>query len=157
MKLLHHFAAPTNNMPGCVATIGNFDGLHLGHQHVIRHVREKATELQLPTTVISFEPLPFEYFQPQKAARIYPLRDKFRRLDELGIDQFACLAFDKKFARLSPEAFVHDVLLDGLKVRYLVVGDDFRFGYQRQGDFVLLKQMGEQHGMQVVNMRTFAC
>jgi len=157
MKLLRHFSASACSPSGCVATIGNFDGLHLGHQHVLHHVREKAAELQLPTTVISFEPLPFEYFSPQQSARIYPLRDKFRRLNELGIDQFACLAFDKKLARMAPEQFVQDVLLNNLKVRYLVVGDDFRFGYQRQGDFALLKQMGEQHGMQVVNLQTFAC
>lgn len=156
MKLLRHFT-PTHNAPGCVATIGNFDGLHLGHQHVIRHVREKAAELQLPATVISFEPLPFEYFKPQQAARIYPLRDKCRRLDELGIDQFVCLTFDNKFAHLTPEAFVHDILLNSLQVRYLVVGDDFRFGHRRQGDFALLEQMGGQHSMQVVDLQTFAC
>ncbi len=156
MKLLHHLSASISNASGCVATIGNFDGLHLGHQHVIRHVREKAAELQLPATVISFEPLPFEYFSPQQAARIYPLRDKFHRLDTLGIGQFVCLKFDKKFASQSPEAFVHDILLDGLKVRYLVVGDDFRFGCQRQGDFALLRQIGAQHDMQVVDLQTFA-
>lgn len=157
MKLLHHFSAPDSDYSGCVATIGNFDGLHLGHQHVIRHVREKAAELQLPTTVISFEPLPFEYFNPQQAARIYPLRDKFRRLNESGLDQFACLIFDEKISRMAPEEFVQDILLDSLRVRYLVVGDDFRFGYQRKGDFELLQHMGTQHGMQVVNLNTFAC
>ncbi|MEZ5534954.1 MAG: bifunctional riboflavin kinase/FAD synthetase [Thiolinea sp.] len=157
MKLLRHFSAHAGHSRPCVATIGNFDGLHLGHQHVLRHVREKAAELQLPSTVISFEPLPFEYFRPEQAARIYPLRDKFRRLNESGIEQFACLSFDSKLAQMMPEQFVEKILLDHLQVRYLVVGDDFRFGYQRQGDFDLLRSMGDKHGMQVVNLQTFAC
>lgn len=157
MKLLRHFPSSSAHAHGCVATIGNFDGLHLGHQHVLQHVREKAVVLKLPATVISFEPLPFEYFRPEQSARIYPLRDKFRRLHELQIEQFACLQFDKKLAQMAPEQFVDEILLRNLRVQYLVVGDDFRFGCQRRGDFELLKQMGAQHGMQVVNLDTFAC
>ncbi len=157
MKLLRHFSAAPDKSHGCIATIGNFDGLHLGHQHVLQHMREQATRLQLPATVISFEPLPFEFFRPQQASRIYPLRDKIRRLGELAVDRFACLGFDNRLAQMIPEQFVETILLQHLRVRYLIVGDDFRFGHQRRGDFELLKTMGAQHGMQVADLQTFAC
>lgn len=157
MKLLRHFSTAPADFRGCIATIGNFDGLHLGHQHVLQYVKQQAVQLQLPATVISFEPLPFEFFRPQQASRIYPLRDKIRRLSELAIDRFACLSFDNRLAQMAPEQFVETILLQNLRVRYLVVGDDFRFGHQRRGDFVMLKTMGAQRGMQVVDRQTFAC
>jgi riboflavin kinase/FMN adenylyltransferase len=142
------------NKQGCVATIGNFDGLHLGHQTILNRLRAKANELALPLTVISFEPLPAEYFMPEPPARIYPMRDKIRLLNELGVDNYFCLKFDDALANMPPEVFVRDILLDKLAVKYLAVGDDFRFGYKRAGDFKLLKKIGAGAGMEVTDTPT---
>ena len=142
---------------GCVATIGNFDGVHLGHQTVLGQLSEKAAELGVPSVVISFEPYPMEFFAPDKApARLTRLREKVRALTRYAVDRMLCLNFDADFAAQPPEEFIQHVLIDGLNVRYLVVGDDFRFGKDRAGDFDLLRKMGEQHGFQVVNLHTFA-
>ncbi len=139
---------------GCVASIGNFDGLHLGHRKIINQLKEKSTALNLPLTIISFEPLPSEYFMPEPPARIYPQRDKVRLLQSLGVDNFLCLKFDAAFAQQSPEDFVNKILIEKLGVKYFVVGDDFRFGHQRKGDFQLLKKIGDEKGMQVVDTPT---
>lgn len=154
MKLsrgLHSFKQTDD---ACVATIGNFDGLHLGHQRVITRLKEKAKQLRLPLTVISFEPLPNEFFMPSPPARIYPLRDKVRLLQQLGVDHFLCLRFDQAFANMPAQSFVKNILLDKLSVRYLAVGDDFRFGHKRAGDFELLKEMGSQANMEVTDTPT---
>lgn len=140
---------------GCVATIGNFDGAHLGHQAVIGQLAEKGQELGLPTQVILFEPQPQEFFQPQAAIpRLTRLREKLQALRRYSVDRVLCLRFDAEFAALEPEQFIQRLLVDGLKVRYLVVGDDFRFGRQRRGDFTMLVAAGRKHGFQVVNMHT---
>ncbi|MDT8403762.1 bifunctional riboflavin kinase/FAD synthetase [Sulfuriflexus sp.] len=142
---------------GCVATIGNFDGVHLGHQTVLGQLSEKAAELGVPSVVISFEPYPMEFFAPDKApARLTRLREKIRALARYAVDRLLCLRFDAEFAAQPAEEFIEHVLLKGLDVRYLVVGDDFRFGKDRRGDFALLRKAGEQHGFQVVNLHTFA-
>ncbi|MHB8536015.1 MAG: bifunctional riboflavin kinase/FAD synthetase [Sulfuricaulis sp.] len=140
---------------GCVATIGNFDGVHLGHQAVIGQLAEKAEELDLPTQVILFEPQPQEFFQPDAAVpRLTRLREKLQALRRYSVDRVLCLRFDAGFAALEPEEFIKRLLVDGLQVRYLVVGDDFRFGRKRRGDFAMLDAAGRQHGFQVVNMHT---
>ena len=140
---------------GCVATIGNFDGVHLGHQAVIGQLAEKGQELGLPTQVILFEPQPQEFFQPQAAIpRLTRLRAKLQALRRYSVDRVLCLRFDAGFAALEPEQFIQRLLVDGLQVRYLVVGDDFRFGRQRRGDFAMLAAAGRKHGFQVVNMHT---
>ncbi len=154
MKLIRNTVSQNQNPQGCVATIGNFDGLHLGHQKIISHLKEKSEELNLPLTVISFEPLPAEYFIPEPPTRIYPLRDKLRLLAELGIDNCLCLRFNASLANMQPQLFIDTVLLKHLKVKYLVVGDDFRFGHKREGDFALLKSVGENTGMQVIDTAT---
>ena len=138
----------------CVATIGNFDGLHLGHQKIIAKLKQKAQSLDLPLTVISFEPLPAEFFMPEPPARIFPMRDKIRLLDQLGIDNYLCLKFDNEFSTILAEDFIQKILLEKLKVKYLAVGDDFRFGHKRSGDFKLLKTIGDQAGMEVADTTT---
>jgi len=143
---------PADN--SCVATIGNFDGLHLGHRKIIKHLKDKSNSLGLPLTIISFEPLPSEFFMPIPPARIYPMRDKVRLLDELGVDNYLCLPFNTEFSCLSPEDFINSILLNSLNVKYLAVGDDFRFGHKREGDFQLLKEMGDNNGMEVVDTPT---
>lgn len=155
MKLIRRITHASPSNPGCVATIGNFDGLHKGHRAVIQHVEWKAQALGLPATVISFEPLPIEFFRSPPPPRIYALRDKLRLLQAMNVDHFACLRFNRQLANMEAEDFVQHILLDGLKVRYLVVGDDFRFGKGRRGDYHLLQQMGAEQGMQVVDTPTF--
>jgi riboflavin kinase/FMN adenylyltransferase len=155
MKLIRRILPAPASDPGCVATIGNFDGLHRGHKSVIQHVEWKAQALSLPATVISFEPLPVEFFRAPPPPRIYALRDKLRLLQEMSVDHFACLSFTPQLAAMEAEDFVQNILLDGLKVRYLVVGDDFRFGRGRRGDYHLLQAMGAEQGMQVVDTPTF--
>ena len=155
MDIIRHIRPAAANHLGCVATIGNFDGLHRGHRAVIEHVQHQAQLFQLPATVISFEPLPSEFFRATPQGRIYALRDKLRILQQLNLTQFVCLRFDHALASMPAETFVQQILLDGLKVRYLVVGDDFRFGKGRRGDYHLLQQMGAEAGMQVVDTPTF--
>jgi len=141
---------------GCVATIGNFDGVHLGHQTVLRQVKAKAQELGLPSTEVVFEPQPREFFAKDQApARLTRFRDKTERLAEQGVDRVVCLPFNRRLASLSAQAFIEEVLIQGLDIRYLVVGDDFRFGCDRAGDFALLQQVGEEQGFDVVHTETF--
>ena len=142
---------------GCVATIGNFDGVHLGHQTVLGQLSEKAAELSVPSMVITFEPYPLEYFAPAEAPpRLTRLREKIKALTRYAVDRVLCMQFDNKLAAMTAEDFIQKLLIDGLDVKYLVVGDDFRFGNKRKGDFAMLQQAGEKHGFQVVNLHTFA-
>jgi riboflavin kinase / FMN adenylyltransferase len=132
---------------GCVATIGAFDGVHLGHQAVLDHLKEKAAELDLPSVVIVFEPLPREYFSPiQAPARIMSFREKFQAMADLGVDRLLRIRFNEALREMSAQRFVEDVFVAGLGVRYVVLGDDFRFGNDRQGDVQFIKQQGEHHG-----------
>lgn len=141
---------------GCVATIGNFDGIHLGHQAVLGQLAEQADRLQQPTTVIIFEPQPQEYFAPDTAPpRLTRLREKLLALRRYSVDRVLCLPFDKRLATMSAAEFIDRILVRGLGVRYLVVGDDFRFGQGRRGDFALLKAAGQEQDFAVVNMHTF--
>jgi len=141
---------------GCVATIGNFDGVHLGHQAVIGQLAVKSGELGLPTAVIVFEPQPLEYFAPERApARLTRLREKVQALRRYSVDRVLCVRFDQRFAGMSPAEFIDQVLVAGLGVRYLVVGDDFRFGHDRAGNFQTLVEAGRRAGFQVVNMHSF--
>lgn len=141
---------------GCVLTIGNFDGVHLGHQTVLKQVKQKAKQLGLAAVVMTFEPQPLELFMRQKApARLTRLRDKFVQLSKLDLDRLLCINFNKEFAQLPAKQFVEKLLIEQLGVKYLVVGDDFRFGKDRQGDFALLQQAGKEHGFEVVSTESF--
>ncbi|MEJ2394236.1 MAG: bifunctional riboflavin kinase/FAD synthetase [Candidatus Thiodiazotropha sp.] len=141
---------------GCVATIGNFDGVHLGHQSVFRHLMEKGEEFQLTTTVVTFEPQPREFFQVDTApARLTRLREKLQAIQEVGIERVVVLEFNKRLAAMPAEHFVEELLVEGLGTRFLSVGDDFRFGSGRQGDYALLQRMGKVHGFEVENMNTY--
>ena len=149
---------------GCVATIGNFDGVHLGHQAVIGQLSEKAADLNLPAMLITFEPQPMEYFSALRGEsvgksvippRLTRLREKLQALKRLAIDRVLCVQFDRDFAAIKAQDFIEQVLLDGLGIKYLVVGDDFRFGAGREGDFAMLQVAGEKHGFQVVSMHSF--
>ncbi|MBZ0334524.1 bifunctional riboflavin kinase/FAD synthetase [Marinobacter sp. AL4B] len=140
---------------GCVATIGNFDGVHLGHKTIIEQVRQKAVELGVPSVVMFFEPQPREFFQGSEAPpRLMPFRQKYEALLAEGIDIVLCIGFDDTFRSFSAMDFIENVLIHGLAVRHLVVGDDFRFGCDRAGDFRLLEQVGQEHDFTVENTRT---
>ncbi|GAA5446043.1 bifunctional riboflavin kinase/FMN adenylyltransferase [Microbulbifer sp. NBRC 101763] len=140
---------------GSVATIGSFDGVHLGHQAIISQLGQRALEQGLPSVAIIFEPQPHEFFSSDKApARLMRFKEKVLALFEAGVDRVLCLQFNETLRNLSAEAFVRRILLDGLDIRHLVVGDDFRFGCDRSGDYVLLQKMGEQHGFTVEDTAT---
>ncbi|WP_136255870.1 bifunctional riboflavin kinase/FAD synthetase [Onishia niordana] len=149
-----------HNLPqasqGCVATIGNFDGVHRGHQAILDQLRERAAKLGLPVTVVVFEPQPREFFAGEQAPpRLTRLRDKVRLLADHGVDQVLCLPFNDALRSLTARQFIDRTLVAGLGVRHLVVGDDFRFGRERDGDFTLLAKVGEECGFGVEHTRTF--
>ncbi len=126
--------------PGGVATVGNFDGVHLGHQRLIEILAERGKRLGLPVTVMTFEPQPLEYFLKNQApARLTCLREKLARFKELPVDQVVLLRFTPSLAKLPAWEFIDKVLVKGVGVRSLVVGEDFRFGREREGDFALLQ------------------
>lgn len=140
---------------GCVATIGNFDGVHLGHQVIIRQLKACAAARGLPSVVMVFEPQPREYFADQDAPpRLMLFRQKFEALQAQGIDLLVCLQFNRRLRDLTGLAFIEQVLHQGLGVRHLVVGDDFRFGCDRSGDYHLLEQAGAQLGFSVEHTHT---
>lgn len=140
---------------GCVATIGNFDGVHRGHQAILARLRERALALGVPSCVVIFEPQPREYFAPDTApARLARLRDKVALLAAEGVDRVLCLAFNQRLSKLSAAEFVDTILVDGLGVKHLEVGDDFRFGCDRVGDFEFLQQAGLSQGFTVEAAQT---
>ena len=145
----------------CALTIGNFDGVHRGHQAMLALLRNEARHRGLPTTVLSFEPHPRDFFaararNPALApARIATLRDKLRELEACGIDQCVILRFNAQLAGLSPGEFIEQVLQRGLGARYVLVGDDFRFGARRAGDYAMLDAAGPAHGFDVARMNSF--
>ena len=143
---------------GCVATIGAFDGVHRGHQAVISQLLQKSAELALPSVVILFEPLPREYFSPLNApARLSSFREKFLALEALGVDRILRIRFTQDLQTMSAQNFIDTIFVEGLAVAHVVLGDDFRFGNDRQGDFELLAAQGKRYGFDVEPTATCAC
>ena len=140
--------------PGrCALTIGNFDGVHRGHRALIERVTAKARELELVSCVLTFEPHPREFFDPKAApARLTRLRDKLELIEAAGVERVHVARFDRRFASMSAERFVEDVLVNGLATRWLLVGRDFRFGARRAGDYTALALAGTRHGFVVESM-----
>lgn len=139
----------------CVATIGNFDGVHVGHQQLLQQLVEQSQQLGLPATVIIFEPQPNEYFAHKPpVARLTRLREKLPLLAQAGVDQVLALRFDDVMAQLPAKDFIEHILVEKLQVKCLMLGDDFRFGYQRQGDFQFAVEMGKQLGFEVQALDT---
>ena len=135
---------------GCAVTIGAFDGVHLGHQSVLTHLRQQAVSLEVPTTVVTFEPLPREYLRPLEAPpRITTLRDKWPLLAACGVDRVLCLPFNESLRQLSAREFVEKVFVSGLGVQYLAFGDDFRFGNRREGDLDYVRALSDEFGYAV--------
>ena len=140
-----------------VLTIGNFDGVHRGHQAVLDAAVSKARSLGLQSTVMIFEPQPLEFFAPKQApARLTRLSEKLQALKDHDIDQVLLIRFTPAFAALSAEEFIRRILVEGLAIKHLFVGDDFHFGKNRQGNFATLQQAGKQFGFEVENLHTIA-
>ncbi len=146
---------------GRAITIGNFDGVHRGHQAMLALLNSEARHRGVPSCVITFEPHPRDYFarlagQPELApARIATLRDKLSELERCGVQQAVVLRFDAAFAALTPQAFIDEVLVRGLRARYVLVGDDFCFGARRAGDYAMLDAAGEAGGFDVARMNSY--
>jgi len=148
----------------CAVTIGNFDGVHRGHQAMLALLINEARHRGVPPCVLSFEPHPRDFFAAQARLaghaleappRIATLRDKLAELERCGIEQAVVLRFDARFAAQSPQAFIDDVLVRGLGARYVLVGDDFRFGAKRAGDYAMLDAAGEARGFDVARMQSY--
>lgn len=146
---------PQRATTATVLAIGNFDGLHLGHRALLERLTAKARALNLPAAVMTFEPHPRELFAPDQApARLTSLREKLGLLETCGIERVYVCHFSRKLATLTAEQFIEQILVRGLSVRYLIIGDDFRFGRGRSGDFAMLQHAGAEHGFGVEAMHT---
>jgi riboflavin kinase/FMN adenylyltransferase len=138
---------------GCVLTIGNFDGVHLGHQALIKRIKTSSEELGVPSMVMTFEPQPLEYFAPERAVpRLTRFREKFTLLAQTSVDQVWVVRFNAEFAALTADEFIQQILHKKLRVKHLIVGADFRFGRDRQGDIAMLRTIGAQLGFTVEAM-----
>lgn len=141
---------------GCAVTVGAFDGVHRGHQAVLAHLKAKAEALSVPTTVIVFEPLPREYLSPLQAPpRITNLRERLQALEGTGVDRVLVLKFDDHLRSMSADEFIERVFVDGLGARYIALGDDFRFGNSREGDFEYARAKADHYGYEVQRTDTF--
>ena len=150
MQIIRELHSP-DNQP-IALTIGNFDGVHLGHQALLEHLQLAARERDLATAAIVFEPHPREFFAPEKApARLTNLREKLEQFAALGLNRVHVLRFDEQLARTSAVEFI-DALYTKLSAKYVLIGDDFRFGKARGGDFALMEKMGQQQGVGVTSM-----
>ena len=160
MKVFRGFNHPGLD-PACALTIGNFDGVHRGHQAMLALLKSEAQQRSIPSCVLTFEPHPRDYFaalahKPELApARIGTLRDKLIDLALCGVDQTVVLRFDARLAAHSPQAFIDEVLVSGLGVQYVLVGDDFRFGAKRAGDYAVLDAAGVAQNFDVARMNSY--
>ena len=156
MEIIRGLHNLTQQKQGCVVTIGNFDGVHSGHQNILTQLKEKAEIAQLQSLVIIFEPQPREFFALESApARLTRFRDKAEIIADCGIDKLLVIHFNPSFSQLTADEFVQQVLVDKLSVKYLQVGDDFQFGRGRSGNFTSLLESGRQLGFEVENTPTF--
>ncbi len=159
MKIYRHYQRPDESR--CALTIGNFDGVHRGHQAMLALLKSEAQHRGVPSCVLTFEPHPRDYFamalnKPELApARIATLRDKLTELARCGVDECVVLPFDAKLATLSAESFINDVLHEGLRASYVLVGDDFRYGAKRVGDYAMLDAAGDRLGFDVARMMSY--
>lgn len=157
MKLLYGSHPIAEFRAGTVATIGNFDGVHRGHQELLSLLRREATRKKLPMLVVLFEPQPGEYFLRDRApVRLSSLREKIDALRNLGVDYVYCLRFNTAIAAMPSEVFATQYIFSLFQMKYILLGGDFRFGHQRVGDVSLLKSMGREHDCVVEDLSDVA-
>ncbi|MCF6767293.1 bifunctional riboflavin kinase/FAD synthetase [Thiotrichales bacterium 19S11-10] len=139
-------------------TIGAFDGVHKGHQLIFKQLKQTAKKEHLKTVVVTFEPLPKEFFLNENAPkRLSPFRDRIGHLKSLGIDYVLCLQFNQKLQSVTAESFITKILVNGLNMKHILVGDDFKFGQNQQGDITLLKSLAKQYSYTVDKIPSFTC
>lgn len=161
MKIFRGYQLPASAGAACALTIGNFDGVHRGHQAMLALLNSEARHRGVPSCAMTFEPHPRDYFaattgKPELApARIATLRDKLHELARCGVDQCVVLPFDAGLSAMSPQSFIDEVLVRGLGARYVLVGDDFRFGARRAGDYAMLDAAGQIAGFDVARMNSY--
>jgi riboflavin kinase/FMN adenylyltransferase len=156
MRLFRHHTSLPDDARGAVVALGNFDGVHRGHQTVIGRTGEEARRLGAPLGVVTFEPHPRQFFRPDDPPfRLTPFRVKTHRIEALGVDLLYCLHFDRDFSQLSPAAFFEEILVEGLGIRHVVIGWDYVFGRARAGTAQLMRSMAGQHGVGVTVVEPF--
>lgn len=155
MKLLRYLTSINVPESGSVVTIGSFDGLHLGHQQLLHETLAHAKRDQRLSVVMTFEPQPYEYFHKKRRPRIMRIREKWLALSELGLDVLLCLRFNAALANLSAHDFVVTLLVEKLRAKTVIIGDDFHFGAKRSGNVALLTQLGQQYGFNVIQLSTY--
>ena len=155
MKIFRSIDTIANTLDGCVLTIGNYDAVHIGHREILRQLVSVGKDLNLPVVVMTFAPSPEEYFQKDRAApRLTTISSRYFALRDQGVDMMLALPFRRSLAQTSAEDFIRKYLVEGLKSRYILIGDDFRFGQGRKGDFQLLKNTETEYGFNVEQFAT---
>ena len=145
-------------MRGSVLSIGNYDGVHLGHQALIHELRSRADKSSWPATVMTFEPYPWEFFQPNDApSRLTSFPEKLELFENLGVEQVVCIEFDQEFANTKPIDFVNECLVERMKAECLVLGDDFKFGKDRAGSVAQLRELSKSYRFQVITVNSVMC
>lgn len=155
MKLIRGRHSLSDKLQGCVVTLGNFDGIHFGHQVLLKKLKAVSESLNLPSVVIIFEPQPKEFFaKRQPVPRLMRFCEKWLALKDYNIDYVLCLHFNQVLASLSPQKFVKKILIDQLNAKTVIVGDDFRFGAKRVGDYTELKKLAKKYNFQALEVPT---
>ena len=161
MQVFRGFHHPGLPGAGCALTIGNFDGVHRGHQAMLALLKNEAAHRSLPACVLTFEPHPRDFFAVRTGnaaltpTRVATLRDKLAELERCGVDRVVVARFDERFAAQPPANFIDDVLVAGLGARYVLVGDDFQFGARRAGNYAMLDEAGTRAGFDVARMQSY--
>lgn len=156
MKIIRGIANLKNQFSQCVLTLGNFDGVHLGHQQLINHLITQGKKLNLPTVVMLFEPQPLEFFCSENApSRLTSFQEKVIFIEKLGIDYIIAVPFTQTFAKMSADDFIQAWLINQLRAKYIIIGDDFRFGFERKGDIHLLEHYAQKNDFTVESMPTY--
>lgn len=155
MKYWRSLAEVPHHLTATAITLGSFDGIHLGHQAIIVRLLQEAKQHQLPAVVVSFHPYPKEFFSKEKLPRLMNWREKFVALQTFGVDSFLTIPFNEQLAKMNAHDFVKHILVEQLKARIIVIGDDFRFGKGREGDYDFLHCLSQQYGFRVIQMPTF--
>lgn len=156
MQLIRGLNNLQEQFSNCVITIGNFDGFHIGHQRLLEGLFQQAQQKQVPSVLMTFEPQPNEFFRPDNPVpRLMRFREKWQWLQQTPLDYLLCVQFNRRFAAISADDFIGELLVNQLGAKSIIVGDDFRFGSKRAGDYQLLQQHAQQFDYDVKQLSTF--